>query len=32
MRYWDLYFHSPRLLKEMWGMKGELKDTGIKID
>ena len=24
--------HSPRLLKKMWGMKGELKDAGIKID
>jgi hypothetical protein len=24
--------HSPRLLKKMWGMKGELKDAGIKIE
>lgn len=24
--------HSPRLLKKMWGVKGELKDAGIKID
>lgn len=24
--------HSPKLLKKMWGMKGELKDAGIKID
>ncbi len=24
--------HSPKLLKKMWGMKGELKDAGIKIE
>jgi membrane protein YqaA with SNARE-associated domain len=24
--------HSPQLLKKMWGMKGELKDAGIKIE
>jgi membrane protein YqaA with SNARE-associated domain len=24
--------HSPRLLKRIWGMKGELKDAGIKIE
>ncbi|MFP5386204.1 MAG: hypothetical protein ACLGHN_09005 [Bacteriovoracia bacterium] len=24
--------HSPRLLKKMWGVKGELKDIGMKID
>ncbi len=24
--------HSPQLLKRLWGMKGELKDVGIKIE
>lgn len=24
--------HSPRLLKRIWGMKGEMKDAGIKIE
>jgi membrane protein YqaA with SNARE-associated domain len=24
--------HSPRLLKKLWGIKGELKDAGIKIE
>ena len=24
--------HSPRLLKKIWGLKGELKDAGVKID
>ncbi len=24
--------HSPKLLKRIWGLKGELKDAGVKID
>jgi membrane protein YqaA with SNARE-associated domain len=24
--------HSPKLVKKLWGMKGELKDAGVKID
>lgn len=24
--------HSPRLLKKIWGIKGDLKDAGVKIE
>lgn len=24
--------HAPRLINRMWGVKGELKDAGIKVD
>lgn len=24
--------HAPRLLSKMWGVQGELKDSGVKID